>query len=127
MNTPVSGAPWTAWIPAAITEIAEYYSRQIGYSIPPMTPLVGKEFNFTRSGIHADGLLKDEEIYNIFNTEKLLRRKVVVAVNEHSGAAGLAHWINSYFNLRDESRIDKRDERLNTVKVWGGRPICQRA
>ncbi|MGE5528287.1 MAG: 2-isopropylmalate synthase [Patescibacteria group bacterium] len=104
--------------PTVITEIAEYYTKKIGYQIPPMTPLVGREFNFTRSGIHADGLLKDEEIYNIFNTEKLLRRKVVVAVNEHSGAAGLAHWINSFFNLRDECRIDKRDERLAPVKDW---------
>lgn len=104
--------------PTVITEIAEYYTHQIGYQIPPMTPLVGREFNFTRSGIHADGLLKDEEIYNIFNTEKLLRRKVVVAVNEHSGAAGLAHWVNSYFNLKDECRLDKRDERLAPVKAW---------
>ncbi len=104
--------------PTVITEIAEYYTQVIGYQIPPMTPLVGREFNFTRAGIHADGLLKDEEIYNIFNTEKLLRRKVVVAVNEHSGAAGLAHWLNSYFNLKDERRIDKRDERLAPLKAW---------
>ena len=46
-----------------ITEIADYYRSEIGYKIPPMTPLVGKYFNFTRAGIHADGLLKDEEIY----------------------------------------------------------------
>ncbi len=101
-----------------ITEIAEYYSREIGYQVPPMTPLVGKEFNFTRSGIHADGLLKDEEIYNIFNTEKLLNRKVVVAVNEHSGAAGIAHWVNSYFNLREDRKLEKRDPQLLKVKDW---------
>ena len=101
-----------------ITEIADYYNREIGYQIPAMTPLVGREFNFTRSGIHADGLLKDEEIYNIFNTEKLLNRKVVVAVNEHSGAAGIAHWVNSYFNLREERRLEKRDPRLLQIKQW---------
>ena len=111
--------------PTVITEIAEYYARVIGYHIPPMTPLVGREFNFTRSGIHADGLLKDEEIYNIFNTEKLLRRKVVVAVNEHSGAAGLAHWVNSYFNLQDDHRLDKRDERLAPVKAWVDRQYAE--
>lgn len=101
-----------------ITEIAEYYTKEIGYRIPPMTPLVGKEFNFTRSGIHADGLLKDEEIYNIFNTEKLLNRKVVVAVNEHSGAAGIAHWVNNYFNLKEDRRLEKRDPRLAKIKEW---------
>lgn len=104
--------------PTVITEIAEYYTKNIGYNIPPMTPLVGKEFNFTRAGIHADGLLKDEEIYNIFNTEKLLNRPVVVAVNEHSGAAGLAHWANRYFNLKGENSLDKKDPRLSKVKEW---------
>lgn len=55
-----------------ITEIAEYFENEIGYSIPPRTPFVGKAFNATRAGIHADGLLKDEEIYNVFNTQKIL-------------------------------------------------------
>ena len=52
--------------------IAEYFKNEMGYDIPPMTPFVGRNFNVTRAGIHADGLLKDQEIYNIFNTEKLL-------------------------------------------------------
>ena len=37
-----------------------------------MTPFVGRSFNVTRAGIHADGLLKDEEIYNVFDTAKIL-------------------------------------------------------
>lgn len=65
-----------------------------------MTPLVGKHFNFTRAGIHADGLLKDEEIYNIFDTEKLLNRPVMVAVNQYSGLAGLTFGLISILTLR---------------------------
>ena len=57
-----------------ITEIADYIVNETGYDLPPMTPFVGKSFNMTRAGIHADGLMKDEEIYNIFDTEKLLDR-----------------------------------------------------
>ena len=34
---------------------------------------VGKNFNVTRAGIHADGMLKNEEIYNIFDTDKFLK------------------------------------------------------
>lgn len=60
--------------PTVITEIADYFRNEIGYNIPEMTPFVGRNFNTTRAGIHADGLLKDEEIYNIFNTKKLLNR-----------------------------------------------------
>ncbi|HHU51105.1 MAG TPA: 2-isopropylmalate synthase [Firmicutes bacterium] len=104
--------------PSVITEIAEYYKREIKYKIPPMTPLVGRDFNFTRAGIHADGLLKDEEIYNAFNTEKLLNRPVVVAVSEHSGIAGLTFWVNRYFNLKGDQAIDKKDPRLQTLKEW---------
>lgn len=51
--------------PTVITEIADYFRNEIGYDIPEMTPFVGRNFNTTRAGIHADGLLKDEEIYNI--------------------------------------------------------------
>lgn len=101
-----------------ITDIAEYYETELGYQIPARTPFVGSDFNLTRSGIHADGLLKDEEIYNIFDTEKLLKRPVKVAVSEHSGLAGVAHWINSYFGLEGDHKIDKRSEVVVKLKEW---------
>jgi len=101
-----------------ITEIADYYRTEIGYDIPPMQPLVGEDFNTTRAGIHADGLLKDEEIYNIFNTEKLLNRPVRVLINQSSGAAGVAHWVNTRFGLDGNRALDKRDERLRPVLDW---------
>jgi isopropylmalate/homocitrate/citramalate synthase len=101
-----------------ITEIAEYYETELGYQISARTPFVGSDFNFTRSGIHADGLLKDEEIYNIFNTRKLLNRPVKVAVGEYSGLAGVAHWINSYFELEGDRKIDKGSEIVAKLKEW---------
>ena len=92
-----------------ITEIAEYYEKVLGYEIPARTPFVGRSFNVTQAGIHADGLLKDEEIYNIFNTEKLLNRPVGVAINQTSGTAGIAHWINSFqAHRRQEDRQARR-------------------
>lgn len=101
-----------------ITEIAEYYEKDLGYTIPERTPFVGKQFNVTQAGIHADGLLKDEEIYNIFDTAKLLNRPVGVAVNQTSGLAGVAHWINSYFRLDSSKRMDKRDTAVVKIKDW---------
>lgn len=101
-----------------ITEIAEYYEREIGYKIPPRTPFVGKNFNVTRAGIHADGLLKNEEIYNIFDTEKFLNRPVLCAVSNTSGLAGIAHWINSYFKLSGNDIVDKNSELVKRVKIW---------
>lgn len=102
---------------SVITEIAEYFEREIGYEIPPRTPFVGRNFNVTRAGIHADGLLKDEEIYNIFNTQKILNRPPTVAVDSHSGAAGIAHWMNGYFRLSGDRVVDKRSPLVVKVKA----------
>ncbi len=99
-----------------ITEIGEYFENEIGYSIPPRTPFVGKAFNTTRAGIHADGLLKDEEIYNVFNTEKLLGRRPTVSVSNTSGAAGIAYWINAYYGLKGDNTVDKSEPVVKAVK-----------
>ena len=104
--------------PEIITEMAEYYEKEIGYKIPSRTPFVGSAFNVTRAGIHADGLLKNEEIYNIFDTDKILNRPVLVAVSNTSGLAGIAHWINTYFKLKDDKKVDKQSELVKEVKAW---------
>lgn len=104
--------------PTVITEIAEYFRNEIGYDIPEMTPFVGRNFNTTRAGIHADGLLKDEEIYNIFNTKKLLNRPAGVAVSKTSGLAGIAYWINENYGLEGVDALDKRDPLVAELKEW---------
>ena len=101
----------------AITEIAEYFEDELGERIDPKTPFVGNNFNVTRAGIHADGLLKDEEIYNIFDTEKLLGRPVRVMIGEHSGTAGIAHWMNAFFRLKGDDEVDKRSEFVANIKL----------
>jgi isopropylmalate/homocitrate/citramalate synthase len=70
----------------------------------------------TRAGIHADGLLKDEEIYNIFNTKKLLGRPPIVAIDAFSGLAGIAFWINNFYRLDDEYKIDKKTPAVALIK-----------
>jgi len=102
----------------AITEIAEYFENELDYEIPPRTPFVGRAFNATRAGIHADGLLKDEEIYNIFDTSKILGRPPKVVIDAHSGLAGIAIWINNYYDLVGDRKIDKRDDRIKKIKDW---------
>ncbi|MCI8360344.1 MAG: 2-isopropylmalate synthase [Clostridiales bacterium] len=101
-----------------ITEIAEFFENQLHYEIPPRTPFVGRAFNATRAGIHADGLMKDEEIYNIFNTTDILGKAPIVVVDAHSGAAGITAWINTYFMLDEETKVDKRDPAIAKIKEW---------
>ena len=99
-----------------ITDIARYFEDSLGYIIPPQTPFVGKSFNTTRAGVHADGLLKDQEIYNIFNTEKLLKKPPLVSVDAHSGLAGIAYWMNAFYALPDSHKVDKHDPIVVAVK-----------
>ena len=91
-----------------ITEIADYYREVLGEKIPPNQPFVGSEFNATRAGIHIDGLLKNEEIYNPFDTKKLLKRPIGIIITDKSGTAGIAYWINTHFHLKGDRQIDKR-------------------
>ena len=102
----------------AITDIARYFKYQIGYDIPENTPFVGRNFNVTRAGIHADGLLKDEEIYNIFDTKGLLNRPASVMVGKTSGLAGIAYWINENYELTGEAAVAKNDPLVVQVKAW---------
>jgi len=101
-----------------ITEIAEYFKNEIGYQIPPNYPFAGKEFNTTAAGIHADGLIKNQEIYNIFDTGKILNRPMGITITDKSGAAGIAFWLNSHLNLSDEQKIPKNHPAVLKISEW---------
>ncbi len=103
--------------PTVITEIAEYFKTELKYDIPPMTPFVGDNFNVTRAGVHADGLMKDAEIYNIFDTERILNRPAEVAISNTSGAAGIAYWINKHYTLPEFRQVSKHDEIVIKTKA----------
>lgn len=104
--------------PTVITEIARYFQKEIGYQIPDNTPFVGRNFNMTRAGIHADGLLKDEEIYSIFNTKKLLNRPATVMIGKSSGLAGIAYWINENYQLSPSQAVHKNTPLVQELKQW---------
>ncbi len=101
-----------------ITEIRNYFERELGVHIPPNMPFVGSDFNTTSAGIHIDGLMKNKEIYTIFDTEKILGRPISVQVTDKSGLAGIAHWINSHFALTGERKVDKSHPGVVRIYKW---------
>jgi len=103
---------------SVITEIARYFEHNIGYKVPPMQPFVGAHFNVTRAGIHADGLLKDQEIYNVFDTESILNRPPDVAITDRSGLAGIAFWINTQLVEPNGKKVDKSHHGIAKIKDW---------
>jgi len=101
-----------------ITEIAQYYHDELGDWVPENYPFVGEHFNSTRAGIHADGVIKNERIYSIFDTGKLLNRPLTVSITDKSGVAGIALWLNNYFNLEEEKALDKKDPGVKGIYKW---------
>jgi isopropylmalate/homocitrate/citramalate synthase len=62
-----------------------------GAPVAPRRPVIGADAFLTRAGVHIDGLLKDPEIYLPFDPA-LVGRTADVALNDRSGAAGVA-WV----------------------------------
>ena len=62
--------------------------------------------------------MKDEEIYNIFDTKKILNRPASVLVSKTSGLAGIAYWINEHYGLEGDRAVSKRDPLVVAMKEW---------
>jgi len=101
--------------PRVITELAEYFEK-IGVPIPDNYPFVGKNFNTTRAGIHADGLRKDERVYNIFDTEKLLGRPPKVLITDKSGTPGVLKWVNDFLGLKGSEQL--KLSKITKIARW---------
>jgi citrate (Re)-synthase len=90
-----------------ITEMRNYFEKEIGQHVPRNQPLVGSDFNATSAGVHIDGLAKNEEIYSSYDTKRILNRTLTINITDKSGLSGIAHWINSHFALTGQDKIEK--------------------
>ncbi len=101
--------------PRAMSRAAAYFRDQLRTPLPANYPFAGAGFNVTSAGIHADGLLKNEEIYNIFDTARILDRPLGITVNDRSGLAGVAYWINTTLGLKGAAQVRKDDARVVAI------------
>lgn len=104
--------------PTAITEIRNYFEKVIGHHIPKGQPFIGLDFNATSAGVHIDGLLKNEEIYLPFDTNRILNRPLAINITDKSGLAGITHWINSHFALVGKDKIEKMHPGVAKINKW---------
>ena len=98
-----------------INEIGEFFEKELDYRIPDNYPFVGRDFNATSAGVHVDGLAKNEEIYNIFDTASLLGRPVPIIITDKSGRAGVAYWINNALRLTEERLVSKKHPAVGDI------------
>ena len=113
-NTPIDGLlfqllqlkPETKVDTKVVTEIAEYY-KKIGFKIPEFYPLVGRNFNVTRAGVHADGLVKNPKIYTAFDFETILGKVPKSVIGQYSGTSGISWKVNDLLGLEREYWVRK--------------------
>ena len=98
-----------------LSEVAEFFEKELHYNIPYNYPFVGRDFNATSAGVHADGLAKNEEIYNIFDTNHLLGRPVPIIITAKTGRAGVAYWINVNLKLPEGKQISKKHPAVGQI------------
>ena len=101
-----------------ITEIRNYFEKELGHQIPRNQPFIGVDFNATSAGVHIDGIVKNEEIYIPFDTDRILNRPLTINITDKSGLAGIAHWVNSHFALVGKDRIEKTHPGVAKVNKW---------
>lgn len=98
-----------------LNEVAQFFEKELHYRIPHNYPFVGRDFNATSAGVHADGLAKNEEIYNIFDTNHLLGRPVPIIITDKTGRAGVAYWINTNLNLEKDRQVSKKHPAVGNI------------
>lgn len=94
-------------------KIAKFASYAFGVDIPMNQPGVGANAFAHASGIHADGVLKDPENYELYGFEELGRGDPVtvetgreIIAGQYSGISGFSHImgkIEVHFNSREEA------------------------
>lgn len=86
--------------------LCEYVARASGRQLYPAKPIVGTNTFAHESGIHADGVMKHPETYEVFSPEDVgLERQIVIG--KHSGSKAIKMKFVEYgIDLSDEEAAD---------------------
>ncbi|MCW3976048.1 MAG: homocitrate synthase [Candidatus Bathyarchaeota archaeon] len=99
-------------------KICNYVSLATGIPIPPNQPGIGSKAHSHESGIHADGMLKSHDTYELYGPDELgIPSKVEsetgrrIGVGSFSGRSALKHVLKKY-----DIEIKEIDETLELVQ-----------
>ncbi len=91
----------------ALSKLPELFEK-MGLKIIEHYPLVGRNAFRTKAGIHADGLLKNPEVYLPFDPMKVLGLPYSVAITPYSGRSAVVIWLRNYLGYNHISKDDPR-------------------
>ena len=79
-------------------EVAEYVAGASQRAIPIWKAIIGTNVFAHESGIHADGILKNPQNYEVFSPESVgLERQMIIG--KHSGSKAILHKFESEFGI----------------------------
>jgi len=114
-------------------KMAKYASFAFGVPIPINQPGVGDNAFAHASGIHADGVLKDPENYELYNYEELGRGEPelvetgrLICSGEYSGISGFSHIMGKMeMSFTNASEARKILELVRYANVEGQVPLTE--
>jgi len=114
-------------------KIAEFASYAFGVPIPINQPGVGANAFAHESGIHADGVLKDPENYELYSFKELGRGKPKfvetgreIIAGEYSGISGFSHIMgNIEVSFANEEEAREVLELVRYANVESQRPLVE--
>lgn len=94
--------------------LAELVSDATGVPLPPNKAVVGENAFTHESGIHTDGTLKDEAMYEPYPPDLVGRERRLV-LGKHAGRAGVRAALDEHGVDVDEAAIDRIVERVKEL------------
>ncbi len=100
-----------------VYDLAQLVANKTGIPLPPNKAVVGQNAFTHESGIHTDGTLKDDAMYEPYPPEKVGRQRRL-ALGKHAGRAGVKAALDEHdFEVSD----DQLDKIVSRVKEIGDR------
>ena len=101
-------------------ELARVTAQTTGIPLPPNKAVIGQNAFAHESGIHTDGTLKDEAMYEPYPPEKVGRERRLV-LGKHTGRAGAAATLAEHGVTVSEDDLDEIVRRVKAIADRGKR------
>ncbi|MEF8812764.1 MAG: (R)-citramalate synthase [Halovenus sp.] len=103
-----------------VYDLAQLVANKTGMPLPPNKAVVGENAFTHESGIHTDGTLKDDTMYEPYPPEKVGRKRRL-ALGKHAGRAGVEAALAEHGVAVDDDLLDEVVSRVKTIGDRGKR------
>lgn len=98
-----------------ISPVCKTVAKLIGCPIPANKPICGESIFLHKSGIHCNGLLKNQTSYEPFKPEKTGHSPSGFLAGTHSGSSGIRHMLGHYGESLSKNDLHSFVEKIHNV------------